>query len=199
MITWIVTISFCILIVGFAFWHLPVLRVARQRKLARGIGVAVEHRSPFLAGTVDSLEKLVAGVADQLALTSRQKERVRIASNVCDLGLCGVPSQLLRKDLEWNPEEQATFERHAASGAVMLRANRLLAEYAPIVRHHHSRYESDPSAPVESRVISACSDYLQLIRHVGTDRALVALDRQSGFHYDPAVVTAIREVVSKSE
>lgn len=81
----------------------------------------------------------------------------------------------------------------------MLKGNRLLAEFAPIVRHHHSRFESEPNVPVESRIISACSDYLHLIRHVGSERALVALDRQSGFHYDPKVVVAIREVVSRGE
>lgn len=199
MIGWTMTVAICLAMLGFTIWHLPVLRVARQRRLARGIGVAVEHRSPFLAGTVESLEQLVAGVATQLGLSSREKEKVRIAANICDLGLCGVPSELLRKNFEWTPEEQATFERHANTGATMLKSNRLLAEYAPIVRKHHSRFESEPSVPIESRIISACSDYLQLIRHVGAERALVALDRQSGFHYDPKVVTAIREVVTHGE
>ena len=196
---WGVTVLVCAIMLGFTAWHLPILRVARQRRLAKGIGVAVEHRSPFLAGSVEALEKLVAGVSTEMALSSRERERVRIASQICDLGLCGVPSQLLRKNFEWTPDEQATFERHATSGAGMLKGNRLLAEYGPIVRHHHSRFEAEPEAPVESRVLSACSDYLQLIRHVGTERAIIALERQSGFHYDPAVVSAIREVVSRGE
>lgn len=199
MIGWVATFLMCALMLGFTIWHLPVLRVARQRRLAKGIGVAIEYRSPFLAGTVESLEKLVAGVSSHLGLSTRQKERVRIAANVCDLGLCGVPSELLRKNFEWTPEEQSAFERHAASGAVMLKSNPLLEEYGPIVRHHHSRFETEPTVPIESRILSACSDYLHLIRHVGTERALVALDRQSGFHYDPAVVVAIREVASRSE
>lgn len=199
MIDWFVTLGLSLAMIAVSVWHLPILRIARQRKLAKGIGVAVEHRSPFLDGTVEALEKLVAGVAGQMGLGSRTSERVRIASNLCDLGLCGVPSELLRKNFEWTPEEQAVFERHASNGAGMLKSNPLLADYAPIVRHHHSRFESEPGAPVESRIISACSDYLHLIRHVGVDRALVALDRQSGFHYDPAVVRAIREVVAKDE
>ncbi len=199
MIGWLVTILLCVVMLGFTFWHLPILRVARQRRLARGIGVAIEHRSPFLAGSVEELEKLVAGVATEMGMSTRDRERVRIASQICDLGLCGVPSQLLRKNFEWTPDEQAVFERHASGGAGMLKGNRLLAEFAPIVRHHHSRFEAEPNVPMESRILSACSDYLQLIRHVGTERALVALDRQSGFHYDPVVVKAIREVVSNSE
>lgn len=199
MTGWLVTCLLCAAMLGITAWHLPILRVARQRRLAKGIGVAVEHRSPFLAGSVDALEQLVAAVGLEMSLSSRQREKVRIASQICDLGLCGVPSQLLRKNFEWTPEEQATFEQHAAGGAGILKGNRLLAEYAPIVRHHHSRFELEPDAPVESRILSACSDYLQLIRHVGKERALVALDRQSGFHYDPSIVKAIREVVAKDE
>lgn len=199
MIGWVVTSLLCVLMLAITGWHLPILRAARQRRLAKGIGVAVEHRSPFLAGSADALEQLVAGVSVAMGLGSRERERVRIAAQICDLGLCGVPSELLLKNFEWSPEEQATFERHAAGGAGMLKGNRLLAEFAPIVRHHHSRFESEPNVPVESRIISACSDYLHLIRHVGSERALVALDRQSGFHYDPKVVVAIREVVSRGE
>lgn len=196
MISWLVCLVGSVAMVAVTFWHLPVLRSARQRMLAKGIASAMEHRSPFLGGSTLALEKLVTNVAGELGLSGRSERNARLGALICDVGLCAVPSELLRKPMEWTPKEQAVFDRHPASGGAILKSIPLLAEFGGLVRQHHTRFESERNAPFESRIISACSDYLQLIRHVGKDRAVIALERQSGFHYDPQVVEAIKKVVS---
>jgi response regulator RpfG family c-di-GMP phosphodiesterase len=192
VIAWVIVLTFAIICLALLTLHLPLLIVNREGQLAKGISTAIEHRGPFLAGMSQEIVELSASIADLLGLNREETRRTITAAKLCDLGLCSVPSELLLKNNEWTPEEEAIYDRHPDTGAHILRTSPALKSYSKIVRFHHSRFEVIPDAPIESRVICAASDYVRFRRLMGAERALLAMERQSGLHYDPEVVEAIK-------
>lgn len=196
MIAITICLTFCAICIGFALFHLPSIRVARMTQLGRAIASAVECRSPFLDGMFDEISDLTEQISLDLNLTKKDLETTRVASLLCDIGLCSVPSAVLQKTEEWTPEEQALFDRHTEIGASIVKQSAILRRFAPIVQHHHTKYEVEPRTPIAARIIGVTSDYVRYKRVYGPSRALTAIDRQSGMQYDPKVVESLKEIVS---
>jgi putative two-component system response regulator len=185
-------IAFCGVCLALLLLHLPYLIKHREGQLSRGIATAMECRGPFLATMTQDIYELSESLADILGLGGEEKRKTLNAAKLCDIGLSGVPSEILLKRHEWTPEEQAVYDRHPDTGADILRGSPALKRYSKIVRFHHSRYEVVPDAPIESRILCVASDFIRFKQLMSVDRAVLALERQSGLHYDPEVVEAIK-------
>jgi len=142
----------------------------------------------------------VADLSEQIGLSlglrSKDIETTKVASLICDIGLCSVPSTILQKTEEWTPEEQALFDRHSEIGASIVRQSAILKKYSSIVSHHHTKFEVEPRTPIASRIICVSADYIRYKRVYGVSRAMTAIERQSGVQYDPAIVDSLKELVS---
>lgn len=192
MISWIiVAVSLGVFLILGKF-HLPQLRFRREIELSKGISTAVEHRGPFMAGTTQEIIEICQRVSEVLDLSKKEQAKLEVSARLCDLGLCGIPSELLLKRTEWTAEEEAIYDRHPDQGAEILSKSKALKSYAKIVRFHHSRFEVVPDAPLESRILCVVSDYVRFKRTMGSERSLLALERQSGTHYDPELVEAVK-------
>jgi response regulator RpfG family c-di-GMP phosphodiesterase len=189
-------LAFGVVCAVFLALHLPIIRLSRMNQIGRAISTAVESRSPFMDGMFDEISDLSGQIASDLGIRRKDVETTRVASFLCDIGLCSVPSAILQKTDEWTAEEQALFDRHTEIGASIVRQSAILRKYSSIVQHHHTKYEVEPRTPIASRIIGVTADYVRFKRVYGAGRALTAIERQSGVQYDPAVVESLKELVS---
>ena len=187
---------FCAICVVLLALHLPLIRLGRMTQIGRAISTAVESRSPFLDGMFSEICDLTEQVSYNLGIRRKDVETTKVASLLCDIGLCSVPSAILQKTEEWTPEEQALFDRHTEIGASIVRQSAILRKYSNIVQHHHTKYEVEPRTPIASRIIGVTADYVRFKRVYGASRALTAIERQSGVQYDPDVVECLKELVT---
>ena len=196
MIALVISLIFCVICVALATLHLPTIRISRMTQLGRAIASAVECRSPFLEGMFDEISDLSDQVGENMGISKQDRQNTKVASLLCDIGLCSVPSTILQKTDEWTPEEQALFDRHTEIGAQIVKQSAILRKYSTIVQHHHTKFEVEPKTPIASRIISVTADYVRYKRVYGSSRALVVIERQSGMQYDPQVVESLKELVS---
>ena len=170
---------------------------------------ALDARDPAIASHSARVAELAARLSQQLDLGRRDVELVRMAGGLHDLGMIGIRDDILNKPGGLSDDEWEIMRRHPDIGADMIRWHTALAVAAPLVRHHHERWDGSgyPAAlrgdviPMGARII-AVAEAFDTITHKRIYRAdaLSHLDamrdvtEHSGTRYDASVVEALRQV-----
>ena len=170
------------------------LRLAEQLDLHRH----GDHRRSEEVG------ELAADVAAQLGMDVDTVSRVRLAGVVRDIGMLGVPEELLASGHALTPEERELVERHVQIGTEVLTACGL-PELATWVGAHHERPDGSgyphglagEQIPLPARVIAVAEAYASLTRGPGVAPvvALAELRECVGSQFDDAVVEALARVL----
>ncbi|HTD78842.1 MAG TPA: HD domain-containing phosphohydrolase, partial [Chloroflexota bacterium] len=101
---------------------------------------------------------------------------VQVAALVHDIGLIGLPDQVLRRTPALlPPQERAQYERHPMLGQSMLSTVEPLAEMGTWIRHHHERWDGNgypdhlvgTAIPLASRVIALLDGYVEAAAREG--------------------------------
>jgi putative nucleotidyltransferase with HDIG domain len=133
-------------------------------------------------------------VGREMQLDDRQLQRLHFAALLHDIGM-------LRIDRSRMGNSRAC-EAHPRIGARMLERIRLWQDLAPIVLHHHERFDgggypeglAGESIPLEARIIAVCEAFDVMVSEssyktaVEASSALRELSECSGAQFDPRVV-----------
>ena len=156
-------------------------------------------------------------VAAALGLDSHAIAELRAAALLHDIGKLHVPMALLAKPAPLTFAERRIVETHAAIGAKLLRGIPRLAALAPVVLHHHERYDGHrqgdpPGYPdglsgeailLPARIIAVVDafDAMTSFRPYRAARspneALVVVAAERGCQFDPLVVDAFEPVAAR--
>ncbi|HEV8020089.1 MAG TPA: HD domain-containing phosphohydrolase [Candidatus Lustribacter sp.] len=166
--------------------------------------------NPAAAAHSDATALLAARMASTLGVDEATIFRVERIGRVHDIGLNGVDPLISEKRDPLTEREFETLRLHAERGAAILAATPALAEWAPIVRSHHERFDGTgypdgllgAEIPLESRII-AVADAFQAMTTPHRWRAMIApfaavqeLLRNAGTQFDPDVVEALTTTLS---
>lgn len=146
-----------------------------------------------------------AMLARALGLSDEVVDHTRLGGLVHDIGKLQISAALLDKKTGWTAEDLQTLREHPVMGAEMLEKIPGLEELAPIVLHHHERWDGRgyPTGrhgldiPIESRVIFV-ADAFDAMTHGRYGSAMPIADavdemeRYAGWQFDPVVVKALR-------
>lgn len=177
---------------------LPRKMRALYRDSLEAFAAAVELRFPGNRGSTEAGVELAAQIGRQLRLSGVELERLEMAGYLRDIGLSAIPYQLVnaKRIQEWDQGDIDTFDRHPEVSGAMLELVPSLRHLAPIVRHHHARFDSLEFIPLEARVLCVASEYVfQASRH-GHLEAVEHLREHSGTRFDPLVVQAALTVLT---
>jgi HD-GYP domain-containing protein (c-di-GMP phosphodiesterase class II) len=181
----------------FSIWVMPARIRARLKQSAKAFGRAIELRFPNHAGHTGRVLELSLGCAARLGLSRSAQERLELAAQLRDIGLCAVPYRLGNSlhTGECTEDDLKAYERHPEISAAMLDQVPTLSHLADVVRAHHEGYSPNADSPVESRILSAAADYAWLERIHGSESAIAEVKSLSEVRYDPRVVGALEEVL----
>ena len=146
--------------------------------------------------------------ARELGLPPESVERVRLAGILHDVGLVGLPDDLLAKRGPLTEAEWTWVRAHPAIGARMVETT----EYEDIrswILFHHERPDgrgypegrAEADVPLESSIIGVADAYEAMTSHrpyrpaLGTEDAAEELRRQAGRQFRPEVVEALLRAV----
>jgi HD-GYP domain-containing protein (c-di-GMP phosphodiesterase class II) len=161
--------------------------------------------NPAAAAHSDATALLAARMASTLGVDEATLFRIERVGRIHDLGMNGVDPRISEKREPLTEREFETLRLHAQRGAAILQATPCLADWAPIVRSHHERFDGTgypdallgPETPIESRII-AVADAFHAMTTPHRWRAMIApfaaaqeLLRSAGTQFDPAVVDAL--------
>ena len=167
----------------------------------------LDARDLAIARHCARVAELVARLTQQFDLGIRNVELMRIAGKLHDLGMIGVRDDILNKPGPLSEDEWEIMRRHPDIGADLIRWHPALAAVAPLVRHHHERWDGSgyPAGlkgeivPMGARIIAVAesfdfitSKWLYRANPLTPVDAIRDIGEHSGSWYDPAVVDALR-------
>ena len=170
---------------------------------------ALDARDRYTESHSIRVSEMSGRLAELLALGSREIELIRIAGSLHDMGKIGVRDDILNKAGPLDEEEWEVMRTHPDIGADMIAQHSALEDVAPLVRHHHERWDGSgyPAAlkgqaiPFGSRILSVADSFDTITgarlyrRSVMTPvEAVEDISRRANHWYDPNVVDALREI-----
>ncbi|HEY6318593.1 MAG TPA: HD-GYP domain-containing protein [Acidimicrobiia bacterium] len=160
-------------------------------------------------GHAERTRALAELVGEELGLSSRDRDRLRWAALLHDVGKIRVPSALLNKRGPLTDSEWTTMERHPVEGAVLVESLRpWLGDWVDGIGQHHERFDGsgypDGLAHDEisfaARIITVADSFetMTAVRAYNKPKSVAAARREmvrcAGSHFDPTVVRALLNV-----
>jgi diguanylate cyclase (GGDEF)-like protein/putative nucleotidyltransferase with HDIG domain len=141
-------------------------------------------------------------IAKELGLSEQDKDALRAAALLHDIGKLAVPDHIINKPGRLTPEEFEKMKIHPAVGADILEKVAFPYPVAPIVRSHHEKWDGTgypdglkgEEIPIGARILAAvdCLDALasdrQYRKALALDEAMKTVAEQAGKQFDPRVV-----------
>jgi putative nucleotidyltransferase with HDIG domain len=170
---------------------------------------ALDARDKYTESHSIRVSELAGKLGEHLELGDRECELIRTAGSLHDLGKIGVPDDILNKTGPLNEEEWEIMRRHPDIGAGMIAQHSALTGVAPIVRHHHERWDGSgyPAGlkgdviPFGARILAVADSFVTI---TGTRlyrpslmtpiEGVEDISGRADHWYDPNVVDALREL-----
>jgi putative nucleotidyltransferase with HDIG domain len=149
--------------------------------------------------------RLANRMGRELGLDETRLQNLHFASLLHDLGMLKIPRSHQR--------DPAHYQKHPAIGHRMLSRIRLWRQVAPIVLHHHERFDGGgypeglaaEAIPFESRIVTVVDAFDAMTRDDDDrpaktfEEALADLRQNAGTQFDPQVVAAFEGLASRGE
>src|SRR6185295_17140207 len=124
------------------------LNTALNQNLERSVELCLRTMQTFyptLGSQARRVFELCRAMADGLQLPPEQRQTLEIAAWLHDIGLVGVPRQLI-KQWENSPKtltdaEKAVVQQHPVLGEDLTRFAEHLKDVGPVIRAHHERFD----------------------------------------------------------
>jgi putative nucleotidyltransferase with HDIG domain len=173
---------------------------ASMEALAR----AIDARDPSTFGHSARVAALSVEIADQMQLPLKEREALRRAALLHDIGKIGVEDRVLRKPGPLNQMETDEMREHSRIGYDMLKGLGFLRPSLPGILYHHERWDgggyptglNGTSIPLLVRIITVADVFDALTsdrpyRHeLSFEDATAAIRNEAGLIFDPDVVSA---------
>ncbi len=168
----------------------------------------VDARCPDTHGHSRQVRTYAGALARTLNIPSREIFVVEDAALLHDVGKICIPDTLLNKPGPLTVEESGILAAHPVIGAGMFARTVHLRELAPIVRHHHERFDGQgypdrlrgEAIPLGARIVAVCDMFDALVSHriyrpaMDFAAARSMLAEGAGSRCDPALVKAFMDM-----
>ncbi|MDP2920938.1 MAG: HD-GYP domain-containing protein [Candidatus Omnitrophota bacterium] len=162
-------------------------------------------------GHSERVMKSCIDIANTLRLPENEKEVLRYAGLLHDIGKIGIDVGILRKPSKLTREEWKVMSLHPVVGSGIVEQIGFLDTLAPIILHHHERYDGKgyPSKlkkdniPLGARILSVVDAYESMASDRPYRKALSSkkirqeLLEGSGTQFDPKIVKVFLNILSK--
>jgi len=168
------------------------------------ISTIVEMKDPYTAGHQQRVSDLARSIAKEMGLSENQRDFIRTAAAIHDIGKISIPSEILSKPTKLTDLEFNLIKTHAQSGYDILKDIEFPWPVADVVRQHHERMDGSGYPQglkgndilLEARIMGVADVVEAIASHrpyrpsLGIDFALDDISRNKGILYDAAVVDA---------
>jgi putative nucleotidyltransferase with HDIG domain len=177
------------------------------------LAATIEAQHPFLAGHAQRTALYADLLAERLLLPAEEREHVRLAALLHDVGKIGVPTRLLMRAQALTGAERARIEQHSEIGARLVAPLGLAPAVAAAVRHHHERWGgggypcglAGEAIPVTARIVAladawdAMSSDRPYRRGLAPERVRAEIERCAGSQFDPLLAKEFLALFEASE
>jgi len=177
----------------------------------RSLVKALEASSEWTAGHTERVTEYAIAIGTIMGLSGQQIERLKVCSLLHDIGKIAISKEILDKPDDLTQEEIKEIQRHSVIGAEILGGFKQLQDVILGIKYHHEHWDGSDSfiglkgedIPLMSRILAVADTFDAMTSDrpyrkrktvEETVREIVSL---AGRQFDPAVVNAFREWVSR--
>lgn len=182
---------------------LELMTFASMEALAR----AIDARDPSTFGHSARVAAISVEIADQLDVPQKEREALRRAALLHDIGKIGIEDKVLRKPAPLNAAEAQDMQEHPRIGYDMLKGLPFLQPSLPGILYHHERWDgagypsglSGSAIPLQVRILAVADVFEALTSDrpyrpgLTVQAAAAAIRNEAGLQFDPDVVSAFLE------
>jgi response regulator RpfG family c-di-GMP phosphodiesterase len=159
---------------------------------------------PILGGQAKALVEFASQMAATDKFTDTERHALRTAAWLCDLGLIGMPREMMRafrsKSDQLTDRERGMLHSHPVYGQTLAALVDPRAEVGEVVRAHHERYDgrgypdglAGDAIPWPARCLAVAVGYVE--SGLSKSAAIDAILAKSGNDYDPEAVRLFLKV-----
>jgi diguanylate cyclase (GGDEF)-like protein len=182
----------------------PALRAALD------LAEMVDAKSAYTRGHAVEVTRRAVRFAERLALTKAQKECLRIAGLLHNLGTAGVPDRLLSKPGPLTEEERKIIQAHPGLATLLAKEAPRFKGVAQAILYHHERWDGHgyprglkgEEIPRLARILGIVEAYQAMVsarpyrRRLTPDEAIEELRAGAGTQFDPFLVERFIETLT---
>lgn len=191
--------------------RLEELSQAQEENFRRSVQLCVQTMQTFyptLGNQARRIFELCKAMSKGLNLTTEQSQTLEVCAWIHDVGLVGVPRQLIKKWEQWpgtlSDAERALVQHHPILGEELARFAHHLRDVGPTIRAHHERFDGSgypdglrgENIPWLGRLLAVAVAYAESDRD--PQHAADAISEGSGTSFDPEAVRAFLRSLPKA-
>lgn len=199
--------------------HLSLVRAKEVQQtrlqIVQCLGAAAEYKDNETGRHVIRMSKYAKLIALALGYSEEMADEILHAAAMHDIGKIGIPDAILQKPGKLDADEWRVMQTHPEIGARIIgeHSTGLLHLAAQVALNHHEKWDgsgypsgkSGKDIPEIARIVALADvfDALTSVRPYKaawtTADALAHIQQQSGSHFDPAAVQALRDCLPAIE
>jgi len=177
----------------------------------KALVTTIEAKDPYTHGHSERVMRYAQAVAQELNLEDEEKENIRLAGLLHDIGKIGIDESILRKTERLTDEEFNQIKRHPDIGVGIISPIKQLQFIEPAIWHHHERYDGKgyphnlkgEETSLAGRILAVADTFDAMTSDrpyrsgLPHQRALDEIKEQAGAQFDPLVAKAFLKAYEK--
>ena len=173
----------------------------------------VDAKSPWTAGHSERVTNLALKIGEVFDFDPEELETLQRGALLHDVGKIGIPASILDNPGKLTDEEYSVIKRHPAVGARILEPIKAYSEVIPVVVQHHERFDgkgypqglAGEDISLGGRILAICDVFDALVSDRPyrpgweLERVIELIKQEAGKQFDPKVVEAFFEVITKTK
>jgi len=170
---------------------------------------ALDAKDSYTKGHSTRVMQYSMGIAKILELAPEQKQILKYAALLHDIGKIGIEDSIIRKQDKLSDKEYNMMKKHVEIGDNMLKSIEFLKKARPFIRLHHERidgkgYLGITDIPLEAQIISVADSYDAMNSDRSYRKALGAIESANrlteacGEQFEKKVVLAMIQYLIKT-
>jgi HD-GYP domain-containing protein (c-di-GMP phosphodiesterase class II) len=171
----------------------------------------LEASDPLTAEHSRAVSVWCARISKRMSLSSAEAIYISRCGLIHDIGKMTTPLEILTAPRRLSESEMNVMRRHAEDGGAIITAIPLLAHLTPAVRGHHERLDgrgypdglASAKIPLSARIVAVADSFNAMIANrpyrlpMRPTIALEELRRHAGTQFDPEVIEAMNDVLTR--
>ncbi|MDH7480497.1 MAG: diguanylate cyclase [Armatimonadota bacterium] len=192
-------------------YRLYLLLHATDISTIEAIAAAVDAKEQREPGTSCAVMQDAVALAEALGLSEQERNDVKIASLLHDIGKLGISASILRKNGDLTEEEKRVIRSHPALGYAIVQKSPHLKSMLPGILYHHEAWDGSgypnclkgEEIPLIARIIAIVDAYHAMMtdrvhgKKMTPDEAKEELRRCAGTQFDPNLVELFINILDR--
>jgi 4-methyl-5(b-hydroxyethyl)-thiazole monophosphate biosynthesis len=173
---------------------------------------ALEMKDTYTQGHAKRVTELSLSIGAKLIFDETEMRDLYLGAILHDIGKIGTADDVLNKPDSLSLREETLVREHPLKGTLFIVGIENLSHIVPVILHHHERWDGTgypghlkgEQIPLHARIVCVADAYDAMLTkrsyHEGLDKktAMVELQKEKGFQFDPFLVDVLIECLNDS-